>query len=181
MLGYSYSCCLSIQQFAYDFVFYFLLLGVCLIWTFVEYREHRFRLHAEAYLDPEGPADGEHLAKIFQGHLAHHVFMNQQYRIALSFKAYARFIVPATVIIWFFVPHHAGFAVLSGFITGSLIYDYLHLAFHGLAPELNFVWFQYMKSQHMRHHFRDNSVEFGVTTDLWDHVIGSKPTKMKAI
>ena len=26
----------------------------------------------------------------------------------------------------------------------------------------------------MRHHFRDNTIEFGVTTDFWDYVFGTK-------
>jgi sterol desaturase/sphingolipid hydroxylase (fatty acid hydroxylase superfamily) len=36
-----------------------------------------------------------------------------------------------------------------------------------------------MKAHHMRHHFRDNLVEFGVTIDLWDYVFGTKPEASK--
>ena len=82
--------------------------------------------------------------------------------------------IPGTLLVYFLAPHHKGFAFLAGVVTGSLLYDALHYAFH-CGPDLNFAWFQYMKAQHMRHHFRDGTVEFGVSTDLWDYVMGSKP------
>jgi hypothetical protein len=64
-LAYGYSCCESIYQFAFDLTFYYLLLGIVLIWTFIEYKKHRYELHAETYLDPDAPADGDHNAAIF--------------------------------------------------------------------------------------------------------------------
>ena len=60
----------------------------------------------------------------------------------------------------------------------------MHLAFHfdDMLPEWArrssyFIW---MKSAHMRHHFRDNSREFGVTTDVWDRVCGTARASKKA-
>lgn len=35
-------------------------------------------------------------------------------------------------------------------------------------------WFEEMKAAHMRHHFRDNTKEYGVTTPLWDWVCGTE-------
>jgi sterol desaturase/sphingolipid hydroxylase (fatty acid hydroxylase superfamily) len=35
-------------------------------------------------------------------------------------------------------------------------------------------WFQKMKDAHLRHHYRDNSKEFGVTVDFWDKAMGTK-------
>jgi sterol desaturase/sphingolipid hydroxylase (fatty acid hydroxylase superfamily) len=34
-----------------------------------------------------------------------------------------------------------------------------------------------MKAAHMRHHFRDNSVEFGVTNPWWDLLFGTARNK----
>jgi sterol desaturase/sphingolipid hydroxylase (fatty acid hydroxylase superfamily) len=34
-----------------------------------------------------------------------------------------------------------------------------------------------MKSAHMRHHYRDNHSEFGVTTDAWDKIFGTTENK----
>jgi sterol desaturase/sphingolipid hydroxylase (fatty acid hydroxylase superfamily) len=43
---------------------------------------------------------------------------------------------------------------------------------------MNTYWFQSMKAAHMRHHFRDNGKEFGVTLDLWDRILGTKVTSV---
>ena len=82
-LAYGYSCCESIIQFAFDIAVYYFLIGIVIIWTFIEYKKHRYELHAETYLDPDAPADGEHNANIFKRHLHHHVFMNQKFRIVI--------------------------------------------------------------------------------------------------
>lgn len=153
-------------------------MGAALAWTFIEYKEHRFTLHQEVYLDLDGPNDGEHLAKIFSRHLHHHVFMNQAKRIVQDIETYVRYMTPPTAVLAFVLPHHIAFTFVAGVLTGSLIYDGMHFAFHH-GPDLKFGWFQYMKAQHMRHHFRDNLVEFGVTVDLWDYVFGTKPLASK--
>ena len=61
----------------------------------------------------------------------------------------------------------------AGWILGSLLYDGIHYSYHH-GPDLPFKWYQKMKAAHMRHHFRDNSIEFGVTTPIWDYVFGTK-------
>lgn len=60
------------------------------------------------------------------------------------------------------------------FVTGALIYDGVHLAFHfNWDLEWIFPGFKSLKAHHMRHHFRDNSKEFGVTSELWDYAYGT--------
>ena len=62
--------------------------------------------------------------------------------------------------------------LVAGWYTGSLLYDGMHMAFH-------FNWyipipgFEAMKAAHMRHHFKDNTKEYGVTTPLWDWICGT--------
>jgi uncharacterized membrane protein SpoIIM required for sporulation len=75
-IGTSYNLSETFNEFAFNFVVYFLLLGLFFFWTFTEYYMHRFSRHAENFLDPEGEADPDHLESIFKGHLSHHVFMN---------------------------------------------------------------------------------------------------------
>ena len=71
-------------------------------------------------------------------------------------------------------PIHQVLIFIAGWVLGSLVYDGVHLAFH-FNIDLSWVMpgFKRMKAHHMRHHFRDNSKEFGVTTDLWDIVYGT--------
>ena len=71
---------------------------------------------------------------------------------------------------------HCGLLVHAGWLGGSLLYDAMHYSFHH-GPDIKFGWYQKMKAQHMRHHFRDNSVEFGVTNPWWDTVFGTLDAK----
>lgn len=73
-----------------------------------------------------------------------------------------------------------GLLVHAGWLGGSLLYDGMHYSFHH-GPDLKFGWYAKMKAQHMRHHFRDNSVEFGVTNPWWDIVFGTSGTKHTAL
>ena len=54
----------------------------------MEYFYHRFVLHRELKIDPEGKADPEFNAKVFAEHIHHHVFMNQFDRIPIPLSWY---------------------------------------------------------------------------------------------
>jgi hypothetical protein len=71
-----------------NFVVFFVIAGLCCMWTFTEYYLHRFSRHGEHFLDPEGTDDGDTLVELFSGHLSHHVFMNQARRIVISLPTY---------------------------------------------------------------------------------------------
>lgn len=58
-------------------------LGLFFIWTFTEYYYHRFILHRENEIDPDGEPTPELNVFIFSRHIHHHVFMNQWYRIPI--------------------------------------------------------------------------------------------------
>ena len=62
---------------------------------------------------------------------------------------------------------------VAAWVLGGLIYDGVHLSYH-FNVDLNWILpgFQRMKDQHMRHHFRDNSKEFGVTIE--QQIFGTK-------
>ena len=153
--------------------------GVVIVWTFFEYFFHRFVLHRELTLDPDRPADPDHLAKIFSAHLHHHVFMNQRHRIALPLWLYGLVGSPLAALTSLILPAPTRWAGIAGVMVGSLAYDATHLAFHFDDDFPQFIrqssWFISMKNAHMRHHFRDNATEFGVTSPMWDHALGTKP------
>ena len=88
-------------------------------------------------------------------------------------------LVPAFWILGYLVfPTAWLYPFLIGQFGGALFYDGVHLAFHFDDQFPTWVmhtqWFKHMKAAHMRHHFRDNSKDFGVTLDLWDRVLGTK-------
>jgi sterol desaturase/sphingolipid hydroxylase (fatty acid hydroxylase superfamily) len=94
--------------------------------------------------------------------------------VVLNVGRYLTYVPVGLGVFYWVVPTRTLLAFTSGAVIGSLLYDGFHYAFHH-GPNLDCSWFQYMKAAHMRHHFRDNTVEFGVTTDLWDYLLDSKP------
>ena len=63
--------------------------------------------------------------------------------------------------------------LILAWILGGIFYDIVHYYFHhGQDPKWGLL--KSLKYAHMRHHFRDNSKEFGVTSIIWDLVYGTK-------
>lgn len=162
----------SWQAALWNHFLYGWVLGLVACWTFTEYFFHRFMLHRELNLDLDAPADGKQNAAIFSSHVHHHVFTNQKHRIVLNMPMYCRYISYATPILLLLLPLSEMFSLGFGWIGGSVIYDLCHYAFHH-GPDLPFPWFESMKAAHMRHHYRDNSKEFGVTVPVWDSVFST--------
>lgn len=88
MIFLAYYYAESLPEFLINMVVYFWGTGICFVWTLTEYYFHRFRLHRELNLDPNGVADGKKNAEIFSTHVHHHVFMNQKHRVTLDMRIY---------------------------------------------------------------------------------------------
>lgn len=61
------------------------------------------------------------------------------------------------------------------FIVGYLIYDYTHYAIHHFRPRT--VVGKYIKKYHYTHHFADPESKWGVSSPLWDYILGSAESK----
>ncbi len=57
------------------------------------------------------------------------------------------------------------------FILGYLAYDYTHLAIHCRNPRTRLG--KYLRRRHMLHHFVTPNACWGVTSPLWDWVMGT--------
>jgi len=65
-------------------------------------------------------------------------------------------------------------AFFGGGALGYLLYDTCHFYFHHDNGILNKIgYFQRMKSRHLRHHYSDDSKNFGVTSPLFDILFGT--------
>jgi len=137
MIYVSYYNCADLFEFLTTFAIWF-TFGLTSLWTLLEYVQHRFILHKEIHLDPNEPwtaAGGERNAEYFSRHIHHHVFMNQRYRIALRLELYPQYIIPITIVAHLFLyifdfSPRAFYMLGAGWVTGSLAYDGIHLAFH---------------------------------------------------
>jgi len=162
-------------DFAKNFVIFF-IGGLVFVWNTSEYIYHRFYLHRECEIDPEGKPDPDLLETLFVTHLHHHVFMNQWIRIGVSIDLVFYMCVPIQTALHCsgIIPHYCIFLLMAAWMFGGVIEDTIHISYH---KNQDWSWFipnyKRTKDAHMRHHFRDNSKEYGVTTDIFDYIFGT--------
>ena len=134
-------------------------------WTFLEYILHRWMLHWE----PEK----KHLKlirKCFPSHRSHHDHpLNERKNVMLQLKITVYLTLAYTAFMWAVgLPLAYALALNAGVLLGYQAYEYVHVACHHL-PMKN-AWAGMLKRHHAIHHHRDETVNFGVTTTIWDTV-----------
>jgi dihydroceramide fatty acyl 2-hydroxylase len=66
---------------------------------------------------------------------------------------------------------HLWAPVFAGFLVGYLAYDTIHYAVH--HRRMRTAIGRYAKWRHYRHHFIDADRDYGVTSPLWDLIMGT--------
>jgi sterol desaturase/sphingolipid hydroxylase (fatty acid hydroxylase superfamily) len=133
-------------------------------WTFVEYALHRFVFH----FMPNKPW-ALRLHFIFHG--VHHDYPSDAKRLVMP----PSLSIPlATGFFFLFkalLPIGDIFAFFTGFILGYLFYDISHYAIH----HFNFkgTFWKKIKQHHMLHHYQNPNKGYGVSSPLWDKLLGS--------
>jgi hypothetical protein len=171
-----------------------LFLAGMLMWTFVEYMMHRFVFHAPDHVMEEthdivaslqpGEAVVPKLPTFrhtfyFIAHGVHHDYPSDSSRLVMP----PGVSVPLAVVFWFLFSWAFGptFSpgLFAGFVFGYLIYDSIHFAVHHFAVPTQAG--RYLKRSHHRHHFLDPDEDYGVSSPLWDVVMGTlgKPRRAK--
>ena len=163
----------SISSYSLSFItiFSLALLGV-FVWTFTEYTLHRFIFHFVP--DSEW---GRKMHFIFHG--VHHDYPNDSKRLVMPPSVS----MPLAVIFYFLFKFILGQVLVApffvGFIVGYLFYDITHYAIHHYNMHNKF-WL-FIKNHHMKHHYKDSKKGFGVSSSLWDDVVGTNFPEDKKI
>jgi len=135
------------------------LLGV-LIWTLLEYIIHRYVFHYEPKT-----ALGKRLHYIIHG--VHHDYPNDARRLVMP----PSISVPLAFLFYgMFLLVFARFAssAFAGLVFGYVCYDMLHYATHHFPMKRGMgLW---LKQYHLRHHYKDDHVEYGISSPLWDYI-----------
>ena len=142
------------------------LLGL-LAFTFIEYLVHRYVYHI--------PATTPGRAKFqYTMHGVHHEYPKDKTRLAMP-PIITVFVASLLFFIFRLTFGSYAFGLLGGFTFGYASYLFVHYAIHAYAPPKNFlkVWW----THHSQHHYRQDEVAFGVSSTLWDHIIGTMPSK----
>jgi 4-hydroxysphinganine ceramide fatty acyl 2-hydroxylase len=140
-----------------------ILLGI-LVWSLTEYALHRFVFH---YV-PDSKF-GRRIHFIFHG--VHHDYPSDSRRLVMPPSVS----LPLAVLFYFLFYSIAGriyvAPFMAGFLTGYLFYDMTHYAVHHFNMHNKF-WLA-IKNHHMKHHYQDPAKGFGVSSKVWDVIIGT--------
>jgi len=141
----------------------YLALGL-FVWSFTEYVMHRYVFHF--YPKSEW---GKKIHFIFHG--VHHDYPNDAKRLVMPPSASIPLALGFYFLFDYLLPAGTNYAFFIGFIGGYLFYDMTHYALHHANFKSGF-W-KKLKHHHMLHHYSDSTKGYGVSSDLWDKILGS--------
>ena len=137
------------------------------VFTFVEYLMHRHFFHME----PDTPIKD----KLQHGiHGVHHDYPKDKDRLAMPPFVSAAY---AAILYLMFTLLMGDFALyfLPGFLLGYAGYLGVHYLVHVSNPPKNF--FKVLWVNHAIHHYKNPDTAFGVSSPLWDYLLGTLPKK----
>jgi dihydroceramide fatty acyl 2-hydroxylase len=135
------------------------LAGGYVFWTLFEYWLHRVVFHFE----PKAGL-GARLHWIIHG--VHHDHPNDPKRLVMPPAVsvpLAALVFGAMVLV---LGTPTAYVVMPGFLAGYLVYDELHYYLHHHRPQGAIG--RKLRELHMRHHFQDDTVGYGISAPWWD-------------
>jgi 4-hydroxysphinganine ceramide fatty acyl 2-hydroxylase len=145
------------------------LLAGIFAFTFVEYMMHKHFFHME----PDTPVKDKLQYSV---HGVHHDYPRDKDRLAMP-----PFISIAYVLIFYgvftLIMGQYALFFLPGFLMGYSAYLGVHYIVHAYQPPKNFLKILWVN--HAVHHYKDPDVAFGVSSPLWDYILGTMPKKEK--
>lgn len=135
-------------------------------WTLFEYWLHRVVFHFE-------PERGVGARLHWMIHGVHHDHPNDPLRLVMPPSVSVPLGALMLLLFWAVLGWNASLAFGAGFFAGYLAYDMLHYALHHHTPKS--AMGKRLRELHMRHHFQDETVGFGISAPYWDRVFGTFP------
>lgn len=134
-------------------------------WTWFEYFMHKRIFH----MAPTNKLK-ERIQYTFHG--VHHEYPRDKTRLAMPPVA-AMIILTVLFFLFKLIMGIYVFTFLPGFVIGYALYLLVHYSIHAFKPPknaLNVLWIN-----HSIHHYKDDTVAYGVSSPLWDMIIGTMP------
>ncbi len=149
-----------------------------LAWTLIEYAMHRHVFHWQ----PEGRFWRWLAAPLGPPHVRHHENPTSYRGAILIGQTPSLIVMGACFGLLLLAPVPTGFAcmAMAAGSVGYVLFQSIHFACH-MMPMRRGYWAM-IKRHHAIHHYRDETVNFGLTTPLWDWVFGTlyRPAPDKA-
>jgi sterol desaturase/sphingolipid hydroxylase (fatty acid hydroxylase superfamily) len=133
-------------------------------WTLVEYFGHRFVFHLEL--------PGQLGARLhYLAHGVHHDHPDDKLRLVMPPLMSLPIILLAAPVLRLACGADLVLPVFAGFIAGYVGYDMTHYHLHHGRPRTELG--RALRRWHLRHHFDDATIGFGVSAPWWDAVFGT--------
>ncbi|MBS9522436.1 sterol desaturase family protein [Litoribacter ruber] len=142
------------------------LVGL-LAFTLVEYIMHRYFFHMEP--------DNKVKDKLqYSVHGVHHDYPKDKDRLAMPpfISAFYAFVF---YVVFTLLMNDYALYFLPGFLSGYALYLGVHYIVHAYQPPKNFLKILWVN--HAIHHYKDPDVAFGVSSPLWDYILGTMPKR----
>ncbi|KAL4423877.1 hypothetical protein ABPG75_001178 [Micractinium tetrahymenae] len=138
-----------------------------LLWQLIEYSLHRWLFHAV-------PSSPQLIVAHFLMHGNHHKYPSDIDRLVFPPLPAC---LPASIIYGALracLPQAPAAAIFSGVLVGYVAYDCMHYLMHSghLRGRL--------RTRHMHHHYADDTVAYGISSPLFDILLGTQQRKAKA-
>jgi dihydroceramide fatty acyl 2-hydroxylase len=160
------------ERFSWRLTFLLIAFGV-LSWTLIEYGLHRFVFHHNAR-----SSFGKKL--LYAAHLSHHKYPRATYRPFSSLFVSLPIAILYLLLAWVTTgSSHATSYLFTGLTAGYFSYEWLHFQAHHRRPRLRIL--RYLKKYHLLHHYQTPGLRFGVTSPLFDVMLGTFRPVRKAL
>jgi dihydroceramide fatty acyl 2-hydroxylase len=133
-------------------------------WTLAVYWIHRGIFHFE-------PEAGLGARLHWMVHGVHHDHPNDPLRLVMPPSVSVPLATGFYGLFVLAIGSNAAPAMMAGFLIGYLIYDNLHYYVHHHHPRTRLG--KLLRELHMRHHFQDDTVGYGISAPYWDRVFGT--------
>ncbi|PIQ21594.1 MAG: fatty acid hydroxylase [Cytophagales bacterium CG18_big_fil_WC_8_21_14_2_50_42_9] len=167
------SVSLIIYGYSHGFISVLSAIGLFVIgwfiFTFVEYMAHRHLFHMDT--DTNIKKDIQ-----YKFHGVHHDYPKDKDRLAMP-PIVSLFLASVFFFIFKLIFGQFVFGIVSGFLFGYALYLFVHYAVHAYAPPKNFL--KVLWINHGIHHYKDDNIAYGVSSPLWDWILGTMPTRNK--
>lgn len=135
--------------------------------SFVEYMMHKYFFHME----PNTPMKDKLQYSV---HGVHHDYPKDKDRLAMPPFVSAAYAAIIYLVFNLIMGEYALYFV-PGFLFGYAGYLGVHYVVHAYQPPKNFL--KVLWVNHAIHHYKDPDVAFGVSSPLWDILLGTMPKK----
>ena len=143
-------------------------------WTLLEYAIHLYLFHKE--ITPNMNPKVKFL--LFMLHGYHHEYPNDGSRLVMPIAVAWPLATIIGLIFWMLMGTNIFFHFYSGLLIGYLAYDWVHYAEHHVNFKSKAG--KFMRLFHSIHHFVDENKNFGISTPIWDWVLGKAQNSLKS-